>query len=275
MSKVMITESYLEDIADAIRVKNGSSDTYKPSEMSGAIEDIPGGITPTGTISITSNGTVDVTQYASAAVSVPGITPTGTINITQNGTVDVTNYASASVAVPNPSTGTKQISITQNGTTTEDVTNYASAEISASVTAHPGFVLFGEKEVVLSEYTDTANWENTDTQISMTGCPYAYLLIIVTCNSAITTSTEWGMTVAIGGRYGNGKIMIGTNSQQKGCATFDFSAMTAATNNQLSYGAIIQTNQGNVVLGRKAHSTNCTKLRAGTYKISVYGMSSL
>lgn len=43
MSKVMITESYLEDIADAIRTKNGSSDTYKPAEMADAIDAIPAG----------------------------------------------------------------------------------------------------------------------------------------------------------------------------------------------------------------------------------------
>lgn len=62
-----------------------------------------GGTTPTGTLSISQNGTYDVTQYASAEVDVPaeGITPTGTVSITQNGTVDVTNYASASVNVPN------------------------------------------------------------------------------------------------------------------------------------------------------------------------------
>ena len=54
----------------------------------------------TGSLSITSNNTYDVTNYASAVVNVPtGITPTGTIPITQNGTVDVTNYASANVNV--------------------------------------------------------------------------------------------------------------------------------------------------------------------------------
>ena len=61
----------------------------------------------TGSLSITSNNTYDVTNYASAVVNVPtGITPTGTIPITQNGTVDVTNYASAEVNVSGIATGT-------------------------------------------------------------------------------------------------------------------------------------------------------------------------
>ena len=40
MSKVLVTESYLTDIGDAIRSKNSSTDRYKPSEMAGAINDI-------------------------------------------------------------------------------------------------------------------------------------------------------------------------------------------------------------------------------------------
>ena len=57
---------------------------------------------PSGKITITQNGTdIDVSSYATADVNVPaGITPTGTINITTNGTHDVTTYASASVSVP-------------------------------------------------------------------------------------------------------------------------------------------------------------------------------
>lgn len=73
MAKVLVTEDYLEDIADAIRGKLSSADTYTPGQMAGAIESIPsGGITPTGTINITENGTVDVTQYATANVDVSG-----------------------------------------------------------------------------------------------------------------------------------------------------------------------------------------------------------
>ena len=119
MANVLVNENSLSDIADAIRAKNGSQSTYKPSQMADAISAISGGgITPTGTVQITQNGTVDVTQYASADVNVPteGTTPTGT----------------------------KQITISSNGTTTEDVTNYASAEITVNVPASGGNGASGE-----------------------------------------------------------------------------------------------------------------------------------
>lgn len=129
-----------------------------------------GGITPTGTkeIEISENGTTshDVTQYATAkitvdvpepegtkeitinengvtdhdvtdyanahvTVSVPG--PTGTKQITSNGTHDVSAFASAEVSVPNPSAGTKEISIQSNGQITEDVTDVASVHITTAV----------------------------------------------------------------------------------------------------------------------------------------------
>ena len=40
MSKVLVTESYLTDIGNAIRSKNGGSTKYKPSEMAAAIKNI-------------------------------------------------------------------------------------------------------------------------------------------------------------------------------------------------------------------------------------------
>lgn len=40
MSKVLVTESYLTDIGNAIRSKNGGSTRYKPSEMAAAINNI-------------------------------------------------------------------------------------------------------------------------------------------------------------------------------------------------------------------------------------------
>ena len=43
MAKVLVNENNLTNIANAIRGKNGSTDTYKPSEMAAAITAISGG----------------------------------------------------------------------------------------------------------------------------------------------------------------------------------------------------------------------------------------
>lgn len=63
------------------------------------------GTTPTLTTkNITQNGTYNASSdnadgYSSVTVNVPTVTPTGTISINSNGTYDVTNYASADVSV--------------------------------------------------------------------------------------------------------------------------------------------------------------------------------
>lgn len=116
MSKVLVTESSLAGIAEAIRAKSGSSDTYTPGQMAAAIEAIPTGVTPTGTVNITQNGTVNVTDYASAAVAVPNSYAAGdegkvvsggalvaqtarASQITENGTYDTTDNNSVTVNV--------------------------------------------------------------------------------------------------------------------------------------------------------------------------------
>lgn len=64
-----------------------------------------GGITPSGAINITENGTHDVTRYAEAVVDVPTPQPTGSITITENGTHDVAEYAEAVVNVEGTGAG--------------------------------------------------------------------------------------------------------------------------------------------------------------------------
>ena len=75
------------------------SDTVGSSLISDGLAEAYTLVNPTGSVNISSNGTVDVAEYATAVVNVPGVTPTGTIEITSNGTVDVTEYATAVVNV--------------------------------------------------------------------------------------------------------------------------------------------------------------------------------
>lgn len=92
----------IQSLISKANAKTGRSDADMTNAVNALVSGYnPNGITPSGTINITSNGTHDVKKYASANVNVPtGITPTGTINITSNGTHNVTNYATANVNVP-------------------------------------------------------------------------------------------------------------------------------------------------------------------------------
>lgn len=101
-------------------------------------ERIGGGVT-VNPLSVTENGEYtapDGEAYSPVNVNVPQPSGTKQISINANGTTthDVEDYENAqiTVAVPQPS-GTKTINISQNGTRTENVNDYASAEIIVAV----------------------------------------------------------------------------------------------------------------------------------------------
>ena len=157
MAKVAITESYLEDIADAIRTKTGlSTSTYYPSEMADAILTISGGggITPTGTISITENGTYNVTTYASANVSVPSGTPTiSSLSVTP--TTSQQTFNSSSVDGYKPVV----VAAMPSGT----VTAPATITGSSATPSHSGTTLTLSKTVSVTPSVTTAGYVSSGT----------------------------------------------------------------------------------------------------------------
>ncbi len=135
----------LTALANAIRTKNSATSKYTPSEMAEAIKAMEaGGIIPTGTLSITTNGTYDVTNYASANVDIDIDAPiTEALNVTANGTytpnAGVDGFNTVTVNVPEPVV--KPITIIANGTynAPDGVDGYSSIVVNVPSTGGDGY----------------------------------------------------------------------------------------------------------------------------------------
>ena len=86
-TKLIVTKDKLDKLATSISTKSGIATPMTIAQMKAAVDGIStSGITPTGTINITTNGTHDVTQYASAEVDVPS--PDFIITLSYNDTTE-------------------------------------------------------------------------------------------------------------------------------------------------------------------------------------------
>ena len=100
MADYKATTSEFTAVADAIRAKGGTSASLAwPDGFASAISAIPSGVAPSGSISISQNGTYDVSAFANAIVSVPQMIEGGADSVVDDTAIDVF-LSTASKIVP-------------------------------------------------------------------------------------------------------------------------------------------------------------------------------
>lgn len=123
-----VDESSLTQVANAIRNKAGTSARLNfPTGFANAIAAIPtgsGGITPTGTITITENGTHYVANYENAHVALPEVVQaTPSISVNSSGLITASVTQEAGVVPAGTETATKQLSTQGAKTVTPGTSN--------------------------------------------------------------------------------------------------------------------------------------------------------
>lgn len=233
------------------------------------------------TLTVSQNGTYTATSghaYGEAVVSVPNsyaagdegkvvnngalAAQTAHATVTQNGTVDTTLNNSVVVAVPQPA-GTKQISIQQNGTTTEDVSSYASAEIAVNVSGGGGqFTL-----LTSGNYTQAADATTMTIPFSTTGTPLFAYVVASEALSGVAQAYAWVL----------GNVSQLPNDVKSLFPHFDLVRSKQANGNDVTPGTTIGLTQTTYGLHDDyilvAQQSNTYPIKANTYSWYVWGVS--
>ena len=212
MAKHKTLQELFSAIATSLRRKTGGSAKISADDFPTVIDGLDtSGITPTGTKSITTNGTHDVTAYASAQVNVQtGITPSGTKTITENGTYDVTSFASALVSVEGLKAKAYTVTLSADVTTTSAYTVRAADSYIAGIRSNAnGFVLMIYLGAAASTAMSTM-WVCTNKNITYSGST-VYRAVLVR-QSTSSTSTKFGPNAMTGENW-NGLLNVASDGR--------------------------------------------------------------
>lgn len=153
MAKVLVSDQYLTNIANAIRAKNGTNNTYTPAQMATAINAIPSG---GGTIINNQNKTITPTESQQTITADSGYTGLGTVTVNavtasyvgsqvpQYGSLDVETEGSI-ITVPAGYFATTAVTSVMNAmhATPQLLFNGQTGRITASHTQPSGYVVGG------------------------------------------------------------------------------------------------------------------------------------
>lgn len=269
-----------------------ANDVFDTTTIKQVTVDVPASAVDSGYVYVTENDTVNVVGYAQAVVNVPNtytaadegkvvddgaLVSQGSVEYTANGTYDTTLISSVEVSVSGGEpTGTKEISITSNGTTTENVASYAYAEITANVpntyaAADEGKVVDDGALVAQTSVTKTTNG-TYDTTLNNE------VTINVPTGTARTSAdlTASGDTVTVpAGLYASNATKAvaagtaGTPTATKGTVSNHSVSVTPSVTNSAGYiSSETKTGTAVTVSASELVSGSETKTANGTYDVT-------
>lgn len=242
MGRKLVQETNLQNIAAAIRAKNGSSSTYKPREMADAIRSLPSSSTLVPK-AITENGSYspqseNADGYSSVTVNVGRYW--GNKSITRNGTFraasdHVDGYSSVSVNVPNSYSALDEgkvvssgaltpqtsLSVTQNGTFDTTRNNQVTVNVSgASNTLVSKTIIANGTYLPADDNADGFNWVNVavpggfeasdEGKVVQNGALMPQSSLTVTANGTYDTTASSSVVVYVSG--GTTTVLSGTSA---------------------------------------------------------------